>query len=372
MRITEEAYREDHRLQVKDVTARVRRTAFIPSGNRLAKRVINSCMLCRQMNQFMNKQVMAELPKGALSSAASFMYIVADIFGPFLVKDLAQGRRRLNVWGVVLACLAIKAVAILAYPGCNTKIFGLTYRRFCGIYGEATKVYTDHGPQIKANAETETVLLSKVARDATKRGTEWCFTPKACSWRNGQAEICIPLSRHALSHALQKSTELDYHTLETVLIKVLAVINTRPIAIKYKCKNNYILICPADILFEWAHNARSKYDENIIQHDNVRVRGAHEIQRAVVEAWVEQWMKQAVPEMAPRQIWKHKYRLIKVGDIGHIMYKSIVGSKQIYYRLCRLSKVFPDADNNVGTCMVKFRSRHVGDTGKDYTSGLNR
>ena len=85
MPITEEGHREDHRLQVNDVTARARRTAFIPSVNRLAKRVINSCMLCKQMNLFMNKQAMAELPQAALSGAAPFIYIGVNNFGPFLV-----------------------------------------------------------------------------------------------------------------------------------------------------------------------------------------------------------------------------------------------------------------------------------------------
>ena len=103
-------------------------------------------------------------------------------------------------------------------------------------------MYAKHGPQIKAHAKAETVLLSKVAGSATRHVTEWCFNPKACSWKNGQAEICIC---HTLSHALQKSTELDYHMLKTVLIEVAAIINRRPIAIEYKSKTDYISICPA-------------------------------------------------------------------------------------------------------------------------------
>ena len=159
-----------------------------------------------------------------------------------LKSVLTQGRRCIKVLGVMFARLTTKAVAILACPGYNTKTFWLTYRRFCGIYWEPPKVYTNHGPQIKAHTEAETVLLSKVARDATRHGTEWCFTPNACSWKNGQTEICIC---HSLSHALQKSTKLDYHMLKTVLIEVAAIINRRPIAIKFKIKTDYISICPA-------------------------------------------------------------------------------------------------------------------------------
>ena len=50
------------------------------------------------------------------------------------------------------------------------------------------------------------------------------------------------------------------------------------------------------------------------------------------------------------------------------MYISIVGSKQNHYRLCRVSELFPDEHNNVLTCIVKFRPRHIGDAVKKYIS----
>ena len=61
--------------------------------------------------------------------------------------------------------------------------------------------------------------------------------------------------------------------LKTVLFKVVAIINTRPIAIKYKSENNYISICPAYILFGRVHNRRPEYDEDIIQHDKCQGQG---------------------------------------------------------------------------------------------------
>ena len=55
---------------------------MIPGGNRLAKRVINSCMDCRARKCVLNKQ--------KLSGAVPIVYIDLDIFGPISVKDLAQ------------------------------------------------------------------------------------------------------------------------------------------------------------------------------------------------------------------------------------------------------------------------------------------
>ena len=50
----------------------------------------------------MNRQVMPELSSNKLSGAVPFMYLGVDMVGPFSVKDLVQGRRRIKVWGVIL------------------------------------------------------------------------------------------------------------------------------------------------------------------------------------------------------------------------------------------------------------------------------
>ena len=107
-----------------------------------------------------------------LSGAAPFIYGGVDMFGSFTVKGLARVKRRIKVWGVMFSCLAIKAVAIRTCPGYNTETFGLTYRRLWGIYGQPSKFYTDHGPQIQAQAEQEQLHLSRVAEDTGWKGTE--------------------------------------------------------------------------------------------------------------------------------------------------------------------------------------------------------
>ena len=102
-----------------------------------------------------------------------------------MVKKLVGVRRTLKVWGVMFSCLATKACCILTCPGYSTTAFSVTYRRFCAIYSEPTKVYTDHGPQLVAHAGAEELSLAHVAEEAGRRGTTWIFSPKACSWRNG-------------------------------------------------------------------------------------------------------------------------------------------------------------------------------------------
>merc|ERR1719509_413472 len=61
-RVTEEAHREDHRMSVRDISARVRRTTYIPGGNRLAKAVAGRCMVCCLSKRIQSNQIMGDLP----------------------------------------------------------------------------------------------------------------------------------------------------------------------------------------------------------------------------------------------------------------------------------------------------------------------
>ena len=130
-KIVVRAHEEDHCLTTRDVAAHVRRTGIIPGGNSLIKSVLFTCMKCRTRRKEISSQIMGDLPDKKLSGAAPFIYCAVDMFGPWLVTNLAKGRRSLKTWGVMFSCLPSKALAILACPGYDTNNFSLTYRMFC-------------------------------------------------------------------------------------------------------------------------------------------------------------------------------------------------------------------------------------------------
>ena len=62
-------------------------------------------------NQKMEQQVMAILPPQNLSSVPPFIYASMDQFGPFSVKNWAQGRRHIPCHVTLYHCLGTKACA---------------------------------------------------------------------------------------------------------------------------------------------------------------------------------------------------------------------------------------------------------------------
>ena len=107
-----------------------------------------------------------------------------------------------------------------------------------------------------------------------------------------------------MSHQLTITNKLPYTVLETVVLEVVWLINTKPIAVKYTAEDDVVAICPNDILLGRSHRLRPDLaalpqlskDQDVIR--------ALEHRESLVTEWMKQWLAQAFPEMVARTTWK--------------------------------------------------------------------
>ena len=92
-------------------------------------------------------------------------------------------------------------------------------------------MHSDQGSQLVATAG-EAKEWEGLAREVRDLGITWSFSPVACPWRNGQAERAIGLAKATLKRQLASYELLDYAELETALIRVAAILNQRPLAVR--------------------------------------------------------------------------------------------------------------------------------------------
>ena len=364
--ILHKAHREDHRRGPRDAVARARRAVWIVSSTRLAKYVIARFHSCKYRDRRMEEQQMGALPTERLKIVAPFEAAALDLFGPFWVKDAAQGRRRFKCWIIAYVCMGSKAVCLLPCPGYSTQVFMTTHRLFCAIYGRPKILYTDHAPSlIKAS---ETPNWEEISSRVGDQGTDWRLTAKGCSWRNGLAERVICSARHTLSHELKLGETLDFHQFGAVVAVVGSILNSRPLSIRVSLEGEYHAIAPRDVLFGRAGRALDAVARDLeftldVDQD-VAVRSMCDDQAKIVQAWRQKWLEAVFPEMVSRTKWQSKRRNLQVGDIGHIRYTRKVGEPD--WRLAMVEVANQDDDGVVCTVTVAFRPRHKSDTGKPY------
>lgn len=98
--LAEESHKANHE-GVAGTLLRMRKTAWVIKGRRLAKKMVDSCVVCRKNKAKQCQQIMADLPPERTRPAAPFEFTTIDLFGPYEVKDEVKKRVRLKVWGIV-------------------------------------------------------------------------------------------------------------------------------------------------------------------------------------------------------------------------------------------------------------------------------
>ena len=84
--LAEESHKANHE-GVAGTLLRMRKRAWVIKGRRLAKQMVDSCVVCRKNKAKQCQQIMADLPLERTGPATPFEFTTMDLFGPYEVKD---------------------------------------------------------------------------------------------------------------------------------------------------------------------------------------------------------------------------------------------------------------------------------------------
>ena len=84
--LAREAHKENHD-RIAGTILKLRRKAWVIKGRRLAKKIVDSCVVCRKAQAKHCQQIMIDLPPERTGPAAPFEFRNVDLFGPYEVRD---------------------------------------------------------------------------------------------------------------------------------------------------------------------------------------------------------------------------------------------------------------------------------------------
>ena len=143
---------EDHSGITRTV-AKSRRKFWIMRARKLAAKIKNSCYVCKLLDKTLAQQIMAPLPTSRLVMSPTFNEISIDLFGPYEIKDAVKQRCKRKVWGIILNCVATRAVHIDITENYGTESILFTLRKFISLRGCPSVIYSDKGSQLLAASE---------------------------------------------------------------------------------------------------------------------------------------------------------------------------------------------------------------------------
>jgi len=358
--LAHEAHNINHE-EIAGTLLRMRRVAWVVKGRRLAKKVVESCVICRKARAKKCKQIMSDLPPERTGPAAPFEFVTVDLFGPFEVKDEVKKRVRLKVWGIVYCCMASRAVHTDVVSDQSTESFLLSYKRFTALRGHPTKVWSDLGSNFVGAQSAlkdlyeflERVKKPEFEEEAGKHGTEWVwkFHPANSPHRNGAAEAAVRVVKRALLN-LGGNGIFTWGEFQTFLYMAANLVNERPIDARTQSRE-YCLeyVTPNSLLLGRASPRGDPGDFDFAGYPYRRLRV---IQGEINKFW-ERWSQLAGPNLFVRSKWHTRERNVTEGDIVWIADQNALRSQ---YKLGRVTKANADPKGIVRDVEVRVSSSH--------------
>ncbi|XP_062713798.1 uncharacterized protein LOC109415410 [Aedes albopictus] len=234
--LIETMHREHLHLGLNGLLATVRAKFWPVNAKQTIHRVLRKCVTCFRMKPKMLDQYMGDLPSVRVTAAQPFSRSGVDYAGPFFLKQ-GRGRSPMKAYVALFVCMSTKAIHLELVTSLTTEGFLSALHRFVGRRGNVSDLYSDNGTNFTGAAkeliELKNLLKSqaleqKVNEFCQQRGTNWHFIAPRAPHQGGLWESNVKSMKNHLYKSLSES-HLTYEEMNTLLIQIEAILNSRPL-----------------------------------------------------------------------------------------------------------------------------------------------
>ncbi|XP_049335750.1 uncharacterized protein LOC125802274 [Astyanax mexicanus] len=350
-----ESHKTNHE-GVAGTLLKMRKKAWVIKGRRLAKRIVDSCIICRKARARKCRQIMGDLPPERSTPSTPFEFTTLDLFGPYEVRDEVKKRVKLKVWGIVWCCMASRAIHADVVSDQSSEGFLLAYKRFTALRGHPRKLWSDPGTNFTGAKPAlgelycylDQLNKTELEREAAKNGTEWHWHihPADSPHRNGAAEAAVQIIKRALQN-LGGDGSLTWGEFQTFLYMAANLANERPIDARIQSREDSVeYISPNSLLLGRTGPRGDPGDFSFQGYPYKRLKA---IQEEVNRFW-KKWCQLAGPNLFVRNKWHTKERNVAVGDLVWLADQNALRGQ---YKLARVVSVNADSKGIVRDVKVR-------------------
>ncbi|XP_050063272.1 uncharacterized protein LOC114130946 [Aphis gossypii] len=215
------------------------RQRYWPLGARsIARKIVHSCITCFKQKPIIVQPIMGNLPRDRITYNRPFSRCGVDFAGPIMIKSSLRRNAPCDKGYIsIFVCFATKAIHIELVSDLTTKTFLQTLNRFFDRRGRSAVIYSDNATNfVGARRQLQDVFnlfQSDQHQDAvftalSEKGVEWKVIPPRSPHFGGLWEAAVKSMKNLLFKVLGES-RLTYEEMSTVLTRVEACLNSRPI-----------------------------------------------------------------------------------------------------------------------------------------------
>ncbi|VDL81853.1 unnamed protein product [Nippostrongylus brasiliensis] len=234
----------------KDHTlALIRQRFWIPRISSVFNKYIKNCSTCRRFQGLpMGAPNMPSLPLDRVMVSKPFQNVGCDFMGPFLSKSLNK------MYVCLYTCLTTRALHLEVVENLSAGAFLNSFIRFTSRRGIPKIMRSDCGTNFKqgeriiaAMYESDQVTGNSLMSYCATERIKWIFNPPGAPWMGGAWERLVGSVKKAFNKSIGRK-RLNFSDMCTVLTRIEAILNTRPLTKPNAGDLSTIPLRPVDFL----------------------------------------------------------------------------------------------------------------------------
>lgn len=334
----------------------VRRKFWPLNGLNEVKRVTHQCIRCRRAEPSTATYPMGDLPSERVTEARPFAHTGVDYCGPFYIKERKHRNRiKIKVYIAVFVCLAVKAVHLEIVSDLTSDGFIGALRRFVSRRGRCHSIHSDNATNfVGANNVLKEIYQQlnseehqqKVIRYLTNENIKWKFIPARSPNFGGLWEAAVKsFKRHMMRIA--GDSLFTFEELNTFVIEIEAILNSRPLTANSADPNDPIPITPGHFLIGDSITSIPDWDwTDVPSH---KLSSWQQIQKSKQAFW-KRWHKEYLNGLNIRNKWHKGNHNIKEGSI--VILKDD-NTRPLHWPLGKVIKTHPGADGIIRAVTIQ-------------------
>ncbi|XP_055909030.1 uncharacterized protein LOC129943530 [Eupeodes corollae] len=318
---------------------------------------IRSCITCFKEKPRTTQQLMGSLPAARVNpSFRPFLATGVDYTGAIELKaSRYRGNTTYKGYIAIFICLATKAIHLEAVTGMTTDQFLCALYRFIGRRGLCHDIYSDCGTNfigantvLKTNAKKFIESIDReIAPQLAEKGIQWHFNPPHSPNFGGLWEANVKSVKHHLKR-ITTGTPLTYEDLSTILVRIEACLNSRPLCPLTSDPDDLTVLTPGHFLIGDSLLAppESPAPETTLRRQYLQ------LQRMFQQFW-SRWSADWLSHLQSRPKWCQQHENLQVNDLVIIKDDRLPPNQWL---LGRIIETHPGDDQLVRVVTVRTKS----------------
>lgn len=333
----------------------IQRKFWIVAARNKIRSQLAKCIVCHKIkSSALPPPLMADLPPCRVQQSRVFSRVGIDFGGPFTLKDhKRRGAKTSKGYLCLFVCMATKAVHLETVSELSSEAFIAALSRFTDRRGLCAEIISDNGTNFVGTNRyllgINKFLASQhdvISNHLTQSGIIWSFNPPASPHFGGLFEAGIKSVKYHLKRVIGE-TVLTYEEFATVLTRIEAILNSRPLCSMSSDPEDFNGLTPGHFLIGGFLLGLPEYD--FLDTASNRLSRWQHLQKMSQHFW-KRWHFEYLNTLQQRSKWCKINPNIKLGQLVLIKDDRLPPMKWV---LGRITEVHPGKDGMVRVATVK-------------------